>query len=73
MNAHQTTVEEYKQKLIEEAKKFCDKYLNQEYSQLCEKMIEKMARKRSVPFLSGRGEIWVAAIIYAIGSVNFLF
>ena len=73
MNTHQAIVEEYKQKLIEEAKKFCDKYLNQEYSQLCEKMIEKMSRKRIVPFMSGRGEIWVAAIIYAIGSVNFLF
>lgn len=73
MNTQKTLVEEYKQKLIKETKKFCDEYLNQEYYQLYEKMIEKMARKRVVPFLSGRGEIWLAAIIYAIGSVNFLF
>lgn len=32
-----------------------------------------MARKRNVPFLSGRVEIWAAAIIYALGSINFLF
>jgi len=70
---YKAIAEDYKKKLIAEAKKFCDKYLDQEYSQLCEKMIEKMARKRNVPFLSGRGEIWIAAIIYAIGSVNFLF
>lgn len=57
MNTKKTLVEEYKQKLIKETKKFCDKYLNQEYCQLCEKMIEKMARKRVIPFLSGRGEI----------------
>lgn len=66
-------VNDYKQKLIEETKKFCDAYLDPEYAQLSEQMIEKMARKRVVPFMSGKGAVWVAAIIYAIGSVNFLF
>lgn len=32
-----------------------------------------MARKRSVPFLSGRTEIWAAAIVHSIGSINFLY
>jgi len=32
-----------------------------------------MKRKRNVPFVLGRVEIWAAAIIYSIGSVNFLF
>src|SRR5216683_610562 len=73
MNTQKAIVQDYKQKLIEESKKFCDTYLDQEYAQLCQKMIEKMARKRVVPFMSGKGAIWVAAIIYAIGSVNFLF
>ncbi len=73
MTTQKAIVEDYKQKLIEESKKFCDEYLDQEYAQLCEKMIEKMARKRVVPFMSGKGAIWVATIIYAIGSVNFLF
>jgi len=73
MNTQKGIIEGYKQKLIEESKKFCDEYLDQEYAQLYEKMIEKMARKRVVPFMSGKGAVWVAAIIYAIGSVNFLF
>ncbi|NOR78038.1 MAG: hypothetical protein GQ523_06390 [Methanophagales archaeon] len=41
--------------------------------QLCEKLIRKMSRKRNVPFLSGRMEIWAVAIIHALGSINFLF
>ena len=32
-----------------------------------------MSRKRTVPFLSGRMEIWAAAVVYALGSINFLF
>jgi hypothetical protein len=40
---------------------------------LCKKLIDEMARKRTVPFLSGRMEIWAAAIVYALGSINFLF
>jgi hypothetical protein len=32
-----------------------------------------MSRKRNVPFLYGRMEIWAAAIIHALGSINFLF
>jgi hypothetical protein len=32
-----------------------------------------MSRKRNVPFLSGRMEIWTAAVIHALGSINFLF
>jgi len=32
-----------------------------------------MARKRNVPFLRGRVDIWAAAIIYALGQINFLF
>ena len=40
---------------------------------LCRKLIDKMSRKRQVPFLSGRLEIWAAAVVYALGQINFLF
>jgi hypothetical protein len=66
-------IEEKKSKLIESTSEFCKKFLDEEYRNLCEKLINKMARKRNVPFLSGRMEIWAAAIVYAIGSINFLF
>lgn len=67
------TVSEKKSILIELTSKFCDTKLNEEYKNLCKKLIEKLSRKRTVPFLSGRIEIWAAAIIYALGSINFLF
>ncbi len=66
-------ITEKKATLIEMVNFFCDERLNTEYKQLCEKLIQKMARKRSVPFLSGRLDIWAGSIIYAIGQINFLF
>ncbi|KCZ73252.1 hypothetical protein ANME2D_00315 [Candidatus Methanoperedens nitroreducens] len=66
-------IEERAQWLIEMTSGFCDKYLDEDYKQLCEKLIQKMAHKRNVPFLSGRIEIWAASVIYALGSINFLF
>lgn len=66
-------IEQRMQKLITMTVRFCDAYLNEDYKQLCEKLIRKMSRKRNVPFLSGKMEIWAAAIIHALGSINFLF
>lgn len=61
------------EKLIEMTSGFCQECLDEEYQGLCEKLIRKIARKRNVPFLSGRIDIWAAAIVYVIGSINFLF
>ena len=61
------------ERLIEMTSGFCTQYLDEDYMQLCEKLIRKMSRKRHVPFLSGRMEIWAASVVYAIGSINFLF
>ncbi len=66
-------VAEKAQKLKQMTAAFCDKYVDEEYKHLCEKLIAKMPRKRNVPFISGRLEIWAAAIVHAIGSINFLF
>ncbi|HUI33858.1 MAG: DUF6398 domain-containing protein [Dysgonamonadaceae bacterium] len=52
---------------------FCIQKLDAEYSELCEKLILKMGRKREVPFKSGKIEIWAAAVVHALGSINFLF
>ena len=51
------TVQEYTEKLIQMTNGFCDSYLDEEYKALCEKLIQKMSRKRVVPFLSGKIEI----------------
>lgn len=66
-------IEEKSKKLVEMTAGFCYKYLDEDYRQLCNKLILKMKRKRNVPFLSGKLEIWAAAIIYALGRLNFLF
>jgi hypothetical protein len=52
---------------------FCTKKLNDDYIQLCEKLIKKLGRKRNVPFETGKIEIWAAGIIHALGLINFLF
>lgn len=62
-----------KSQLLNLTEAFCKEHIDIEYAQLCHKMIEKMARKKSVPFIVGKIEIWAAAVIHAIGSINFLF
>ena len=52
-------IQEKKQKLIEMTAKFCNEYLDNDYKQLCEKLIQKMSCKRNVPFLSGKIEVRV--------------
>jgi hypothetical protein len=42
-------VEEKAQKLLEMTGGFCKEYLDDDYRQLCEKLIRKMSRKRFVP------------------------
>lgn len=59
--------------LLELTGTFCAQKLNDDYYQLCEKLILKLGRKRDVPFKRGKIEIWAAAVVYAIGSINFLF
>lgn len=61
-----------KEKLIRMTTAFCKQSLNEEYEELCRKMIEKMARKKQVPFMLGQLENWAASVVYAIGSFNFL-
>ncbi|HJH31458.1 MAG TPA: hypothetical protein C5S50_04620 [Methanosarcinaceae archaeon] len=61
------------QRLVDMTAGFCDEYLDEEYEHLCDKLIKKMGRKRNVPYLSGKMEIWAAAIVYALGQMNFLF
>jgi len=66
-------VQQKKDTLIQMTDGFADSYLDQDYKMLCQKLINKMSRKRQVPFLSGRLEIWAAAVVYALGQINFLF
>jgi len=51
---------------------FCQKHLNEEYSLLCCKMAEKLARKRPSPLLHGSPNAWASGIVRAVGGINFL-
>jgi len=51
----------------------CNQYLNSEYGELSRRLAATLARKRPSPIIRGKPEIWACAIIYALGSVNFLF
>jgi len=52
---------------------FCSEHLNAEYAQVCRQLAAALSRKRPSPLVSGRANSWAAAIVYAVGSVNFLF
>lgn len=64
---------EQKQKIIELLRDFCAEKLNEEYFSLAERLIQKLGRKRQVPFVSGKPESWAASTIHALGTINFLF
>ena len=66
-------IKERENKLLELTGAFCAQKLDDEYFRLSEKLIKKLGRKRNVPFESGKIEIWAAAIIHALGLINFLF
>lgn len=66
-------IKQREEKLLEMTGAFCAQKLDEDYYLLCEKLIKKLGRKRDVPFQRGKLEIWAAAVVYAIGSINFLF
>ncbi|MCK4465538.1 MAG: hypothetical protein KAU83_07490 [Bacteroidales bacterium] len=66
-------IKDREKKLLELTGTFCAQKLDDDYFQLCKKLVKKLGRKRDVPFKRGKIEIWAAAVIYSIGSINFLF
>ena len=66
-------LKEREARVIELAVAFCNEHLDEECAELCTKMIQKLGRKRSNPLQSGRVEIWAAASVYTICSINFMF
>ena len=64
---------EKKEQLLKLVQSFCNEYLDPELEQLSIKMVEKLGRKRTVPFLTGKLEGWAAGVIHALCTINFLF
>lgn len=53
------------------ADNFCDRFLNDEYKQICRKMAVGLCQKGS-PVLRGKPASWACGLVYAVGRVNFL-
>jgi hypothetical protein len=68
-----SAIETRKTQILNLIKEFCTQKLDNEYFELSQRLINKLGRKRDVPFMSGKIEIWAAAVIHALGTVNFLF
>jgi hypothetical protein len=66
-------IQERQQKILDLIRQFCTKKLNEEYFDLSERLTAKLGRKRNIPFATGQSEVWAAAIIHALGTINFLF
>ena len=66
-------IQERQKLILEIVREFCAKKLDDEYFELSERLVQKLGRKRSIPLASGQPQVWAAAIIHALGSINFLF
>ena len=66
-------IEIRKKQILDLIKEFCKLKLDPEYFELSEQLLNKLGRKRDVPFIAGKIEIWAVAVIHALGSINFLF
>jgi len=51
----------------------CSEHLNEEYAELASQLTATLCRKRPSPLESGRPNSWACGIVYALGTVNFLF
>ncbi len=52
---------------------FCRAHLDEEYAQLARQATAALCRKRPSPLATGNPKTWACGIVYALGSVNFLF
>ena len=68
-----SAIESRKNQILNLIKDFCTQKLDDDYFELSERLLSKLGRKRDVPFMSGKIEIWAAAVIHALGTINFLF
>ena len=51
----------------------CVEHLDDEYGTLSLRLLAKLARKRPSPLARGERRVWAAAVLYTVGSINFLF
>lgn len=68
-----TRVRAYFDTIVSLTDAVCREHLTDEYAALCRQLTAALCRKRPAPVTRGRIESWACGVVYAIGSVNFLF
>ena len=71
MNKQQ--LQERENNIIQLVATFCNEHLDEEYAALCTQLVQKLGCQHPCLFESGRLEIWAAALVYTICSINLLF
>jgi uncharacterized protein DUF6398 len=66
-------VKPYVDRVVTATDAVCLKHLDEEYADLCRRVVGKLGRKRPSPLTRGAPEIWAAGILYAVGQLNFVF
>lgn len=51
---------------------YCNQHLDNEYTEVCSRVFNNLLKENSTIFDRGKSEIWSAAIVWAVGSNNFL-
>ncbi len=51
----------------------CQQHLTEEYAHVCRELAAALCSAQPSPVIRGRADSWACGIVYAIGSVNFLF
>jgi hypothetical protein len=59
--------------IVQLADAFCTQHLDDNYRKLIIGATAALSRKRPSPLARGKENIWAAAIVHAVGTVNFLF
>jgi len=67
------SMQPYYQSVTELTDNFCQKQLNTDYHVLARYATAALCRKKPSPLISGKSKTWAAAVIHALGTINFLF
>jgi hypothetical protein len=57
------------EKLVKMTDTFCREFLNEEYAELCHKLVMALSRKRPSPLLRGRLETWASGVVRLAWSI----
>jgi len=67
------TMREFYDPIVRVIDEVCEKHLNDEYKTLAHQLTAALARKRPSPLTRGKPQVWACGVLYALGTVNFLW